>query len=116
MVSIEEVKKVADLAKLEFSENELSALTSELNNVLGYIDQLKEVDVSNIKPLENLNEAIEQSALRADETKPCLNIEEALKNAPKAADNYFLVPKVLAQEVKTYVEQDIAGGEEEELL
>jgi len=116
MVSIEEVKKVAGLAKLEFGEDELESLTSELNNVLGYIDQLKEVDVSGIAPLENMNEAVEKSALRTDAVRPSLSSQEALKNAPKAADNYFLVPKVLAQEVKTYVEQDIVGDEEDELL
>ncbi len=116
MVTKIEVEKVATLAKLEFSESELEALTGELNNVLGYIDQLTELDVSSVAPLENMNEAVEQSALRKDEVRPSLKVTEALKNAPKAADNYFLVPKVLAQEVKTYVEQDIVGDEEEELL
>ena len=116
MVSIEEVKKVAGLAKLEFQEAELRDLTSELNSVLGYIDQLKEADVTGVAPLENLNEAVEQAALRPDETRPSLLVSEALSNAPKAADNYFLVPKVLAQEVKSYVEQDITGDEEDELL
>ncbi|HZK76427.1 MAG TPA: Asp-tRNA(Asn)/Glu-tRNA(Gln) amidotransferase subunit GatC [Candidatus Kapabacteria bacterium] len=121
MVDKSEVKKVADLAKLEFAEEELDALTAELNIVLGYIDQLKELDVTNVAPLENLNESVddrsstERSALRKDESRECLPVEEALRNAPKSADGYFLVPKVLAQEVKAYVEQDIAGGEEEEL-
>jgi aspartyl-tRNA(Asn)/glutamyl-tRNA(Gln) amidotransferase subunit C len=116
MVTKDEVKKVADLAKLEFASEELDALTTELNAVLDYIDQLKELDVSNVAPLENLNEAVEQSALRKDIARPSLSVEKALSNAPKAADNYFLVPKVLAQEVKTYVEQDLVGDEEEELF
>jgi aspartyl-tRNA(Asn)/glutamyl-tRNA(Gln) amidotransferase subunit C len=115
MVTRDEVKKVADLARLEFEAAELDALTTELNSVLGYIDQLKELDVNNIEPLENLNEAVEMPAMRKDEIRPSLSVEEALRNAPKSADNYFLVPKVLAQEVKTYVEQDIVGYEEEEL-
>ena len=84
MVTKEEVIKVADLAKLEFSTEELDALTSELNNVLGYIDQLKELDVTNIEPLENLNEAVEQSALRKDVVRESLSVAEALLNAPKA--------------------------------
>lgn len=117
MVTKDEVKKVADLAKLEFASEELDALTTELNAVLGYIDQLSELDVSNVEPLENLNEATtEQSALRRDMVRPSLSMEDALRNAPKSADQYFLVPKVLAQEVKTYVEQDLVGDEEEELL
>src|SRR5947207_1015227 len=115
MVTKEEVKKVADLAKLEFASEELDALTTELNSVLGYIDQLSELDVSNVEPLENLNEAIEQSAMRTDVARPSLLVADALRNAPKAADGYFLVPKVLQQEVKAYVEQDMVGDEEEEL-
>jgi aspartyl-tRNA(Asn)/glutamyl-tRNA(Gln) amidotransferase subunit C len=114
MVTREEVKKVAGLAKLEFKTEELEALTTELNSVIGYIDQLKELDVKDVEPLENLNESRqEQSVLRKDEVRPSLSAQEALKNAPKAADNYFLVPKVLEQEVKAYVEQDIVGDEEE---
>lgn len=115
MVTKEEVQHVADLAKLEFSNEELTALTSELNSVLGYIDQLKELDVTNVAPMENMNETVEEAALRTDEVRPSLSVEQALKNAPKSADGYFLVPKVLSQEVKAYVEQDIVGGEEEEL-
>jgi aspartyl-tRNA(Asn)/glutamyl-tRNA(Gln) amidotransferase subunit C len=113
MVTKEEVQKVADLAKLEFAPSELESLTSELNNVLGYIDQLKELDVRNIAPLENLNEAFEHgsSALRADVERECLPVEEALKNAPKSADGYFLVPKVLAMKEKPVA----AEVEEDEL-
>jgi aspartyl-tRNA(Asn)/glutamyl-tRNA(Gln) amidotransferase subunit C len=115
MVTRTEVEKIAKLAKLEFTDTEFEALTGELNNVLGYIDQLKELDVEGVQPLENLNEAIEESALRQDVERPSLNVAEALKNAPKAADNYFLVPKVLEQSVKNYVETDMVGDEEEEL-
>jgi aspartyl-tRNA(Asn)/glutamyl-tRNA(Gln) amidotransferase subunit C len=116
MVKKEEVEKIAGLAKLEFSESELNDLTGELNHILGYIDQLSELDVKNIAPLENMNEGVEQAVLRKDEVRPSLAVADALKNAPKAADNYFLVPKVLEQEKKAYVEQDIVGDEEEELL
>ena len=115
MVTKSDVQKVADLAKLEFAEEELETLTTELNSVLGYIDQLRELDVTTVAPLENLNEEVEQSMLRKDETTASLTVEDALRNAPKAADGYFLVPKVLAQETKSYIEQDIVGGEEEEL-
>lgn len=116
MATKSEVEKVATLAKLEFAEEELDALTTELNSVLGYIDQLKELNVTSVAPLENLNEqSSEQFALRKDETRECLRVEEALRNAPKSADGYFLVPKVLAKEVKTYVEQEMVGDEEEEL-
>jgi aspartyl-tRNA(Asn)/glutamyl-tRNA(Gln) amidotransferase subunit C len=116
MVTKEEVLHVAKLAKLSFNEEELVTLTEELNHVIGYIDQLKEVDVTGVEPLENLNEVVEQNALRADVERSSLPVADALKNAPKSGDNYFLVPKVLQQEVKTYVEQDLVGDEEDELL
>jgi aspartyl-tRNA(Asn)/glutamyl-tRNA(Gln) amidotransferase subunit C len=116
MVTKEEVLHVAKLAKLEFNEEELNTLTTELNSVIGYVDQLKEVNVDGVEPLENLNEGMEENAMRADVEKPSLEVARALKNAPKSGDNYFLVPKVLQQEVKQYVEQDIVGDEEEELL
>lgn len=116
MVTKEEVLHVAKLAKLEFNEEELTTLTTELNAVIGYVDQLKEVNVEGVEPLENLNEAMEENALRPDQDIPSLAVADALKNAPKSGDNYFLVPKVLQQEVKQYVEQDIVGDEEEELL
>jgi len=116
MVTKEEVVHVAKLAKLEFKEEELNALTGELNAIIGYIDQLKEVDVTGVAPLENLNESREQNVFRPDEDRPSLPVAEALKNAPKSGDNYFLVPKVLQQEVKQYVETEIVGDEEDELL
>lgn len=104
MVTKYEVEKVAALAKLEFSPNEIDSLTGELNSILGYIDQLKEVDVSNVAPLETMTEALEHGSttpLRKDEALNCVSVEDALKNAPKAADGYFLVPKVLAGNPKT---------------
>jgi aspartyl-tRNA(Asn)/glutamyl-tRNA(Gln) amidotransferase subunit C len=118
MVTKAEVQKVADLAKLEFASSELESLTGELNNILGYIDQLKELDVTNIAPLENLNEAFEHgsSGLRADRERECLPVEDALRNAPNAADGYFLVPKVLVTEVKASAIQNLSEDEEDELL
>ncbi len=117
MVTKEEVQKVADLAKLEFAPSELESLTGELNNILGYIDQLKELDVRNVAPLENLNEAFEHgsSTLRADVERDCLPVEVALRNAPKAADGYFLVPKVLVTEIKKPIAIN-SDDEEDELL
>ena len=123
MVTKEEVQKVADLAKLEFAPSELESLTGELNSILGYIDQLKELDVTNVAPLENLNEAVEgttadgSNTLRADVLRASLPVEDALRKAPKAADNYFLVPKVLATELKASAVQQISDDEEmDELL
>ena len=113
MVSRENIEHIAKLARLDFSDAEYEKLTVDMNNVLGYIDQLKELDVSNVAPLENINESVEKNVFRKDESSPCLSVEEALKNAPKAADGYFLVPKVIEQVKKGTAVVDVEGEEEE---
>lgn len=97
MVTKKDVEKIADLARLQFSETEVEGFTGDLNNILNYVDQLKEVDVTGVEPLENMNEAMESNVLRKDEVGDSLLQAEALKNAPKAADGFFLVPKVIEQ-------------------
>lgn len=97
MVTKDDVQKIAKLARLEFNESEVDAYTTDLNNVLDYIEQLKEADVAGVAPLENINENIEVNEFRSDECIPTTTRDEALKNAPKAADGYFLVPKVIEQ-------------------
>jgi aspartyl-tRNA(Asn)/glutamyl-tRNA(Gln) amidotransferase subunit C len=97
MVTEDDVQIIAKLARLEFKESEVDAYTTDLNNVLGYIDQLKEVDVTGVAPLENVNETVELNDFRKDEFIATTSRDEALKNAPKAADGYFLVPKVIEQ-------------------
>ncbi len=100
MVTRENIEHIAKLARLDFSGEEFDKLTSDMNSVLGYIDQLKALNVSNIAPLENINESVEKNVFREDRSAPCLSQTEALMNAPKAADGYFLVPKVIEREKK----------------
>ena len=111
MVTKDDVKHIAILARLEFNDSEIEGYTGDLNNILGYIDQLKEVDVSGVAPLENINESVETNVFRADIAGASVSREEALKNAPKAADGYFLVPKVIEQ-VKSVVVVDEDEDEE----
>jgi len=112
MVTRENIEHIAKLARLDFSNEEYEKLTHDMNNVLGYIDQLKELDVSDVAPLENINEEQEKNVFRADVSAPCLSTEDALKNAPKAADGYFLVPKVIEQVKKGAVVVDLEDEEE----
>lgn len=97
MITRKDTEHIAQLARLEFSEAEVDQLTGELNNIIGYVGQLNELDVTNVEPLENINEAVQTNVFRPDESKPSLSTEEALKNAPKSADGFFLVPKVIEQ-------------------
>jgi aspartyl-tRNA(Asn)/glutamyl-tRNA(Gln) amidotransferase subunit C len=113
MITRKETEHIAKLARLEFSDAEYEQLTGELNNVIGYIDTLNELDVADVAPLENINEGVQTNVFRADESKPSLAVEEALKNAPKSADGFFLVPKVIVQ---TKAPTAIASEDEEEVF
>ena len=84
---------LAKLAKLELEEGEKDQLLNDLNNILAFIEQLKTVDTSNVKPLIFLNE--ETNIMREDLVIQELSSAEALLNAPQKNDDYFLVPKVI---------------------
>ena len=92
-VTITDVDKIAKLAKLRFSDSEKVKLQQDLNKVLGYIDQLNELDLDDVEPLENINET--ENVLRKDDNMKWLTTEEALKNAPAKTGKFFKVPKVL---------------------
>jgi len=92
-VTLIDVDKIAKLAKLEFAHEEKVKLQTDLNKILEYIDQLNELDLDNIDPLENINET--ENVLRMDIEEKWLSNEEALKNAPSKTGRFFKVPKVL---------------------
>lgn len=92
-VSEKEVRYVADLARLQLSKEEVHSIAKDMNNILGYMDLLNELDTENVDPLEHVIEL--KSRLRSDEAKEPLNHEDALKNAPDADSDYFRVPKVI---------------------
>lgn len=92
----EEVLKVAKLAKLEFTNEEIEKYQQELNEILNYIDMLNELDTENIKPLSQINN--DTNNLKEDEVKPSLLVEDALKNAPETVDGTIVVPKVVGGE------------------
>jgi aspartyl-tRNA(Asn)/glutamyl-tRNA(Gln) amidotransferase subunit C len=87
-----DVTYVADLARLRLSPEEISTFQKQLGDVLGYVSQLKEVDVSHVTLL---GEADLRNRLRADEIQPSLPVAEALANAPKQDNNLFVVPKMI---------------------
>ena len=92
-VTLKDVDKIATLAKLKFSHTEKEKLQKDLNKILEYIDQLNELDLEGVEPLENINET--ENVLRKDEVYNWLTTEEALKNAPSKTGKFFKVPKVL---------------------
>jgi aspartyl-tRNA(Asn)/glutamyl-tRNA(Gln) amidotransferase subunit C len=93
-VTIKDVEHIAKLAKLKFTEAEKLKLQVEMNTVLEYMDKLNELDLENVKPLDNINEEL-QNVFREDTAEPGLTKEEGLKNAPAKTDDFFKVPKVI---------------------
>lgn len=93
MLSPEDVQKVATLARLKLSEEELEQIGHQLSGILDYIAVLDEVDVSEVEPMAHVADV--SNAFRADETRPSLPREESLSNAPKTDGKYFLVPQIL---------------------
>ncbi|MCY7007386.1 Asp-tRNA(Asn)/Glu-tRNA(Gln) amidotransferase subunit GatC [Fusobacterium simiae] len=91
----EEVLKIAKLSKLSFKEEEIEKFQVELNDILGYIDMLNEVDTSKVEPLVYINEAVNN--FREKEEKSSLSIDKVLLNAPESAENAIVVPKVIGE-------------------
>ena len=87
-----DVTYVADLARLRLSPKEIATFQKQLGDVLGYVSQLAEVDVSHVSLL---GEADLENRLRADVVRPSLPVAEALANAPKQDNNLFVVPKMV---------------------
>jgi aspartyl-tRNA(Asn)/glutamyl-tRNA(Gln) amidotransferase subunit C len=88
-----DVKYVAHLARLSLSPEEEQRIGAQLGSVLGYIEKLKEVDVSNVEPTAHAFPLV--NVTRADEIQPSLTSEEALCNAPSHSNGLFIVPKIV---------------------
>jgi aspartyl-tRNA(Asn)/glutamyl-tRNA(Gln) amidotransferase subunit C len=88
-----DVKYVAHLARLGLTPEEERKFGAQLGQVLGYIEKLREVDVSAVEPTAHAVPMV--NVTRADETRPSLPNEEALRNAPASANGLFIVPKIV---------------------
>ena len=91
------VVKIAELARLEFSGQELEAFTPRFQRILDYIEKLKEVSVEGVEPTSHVSATEDASVQfgRPDEVRSSLPAEEALANAPDPGSGHFRVPKVL---------------------
>ena len=94
-VDVATVRRLAELSKLSFSENEETEMVDGLNEMIAFVDKLKELDTANVKPLVFMTE--ETNVLREDVVESPISQAEALKNAPSKDMYYFRVPKVIKQ-------------------
>jgi aspartyl-tRNA(Asn)/glutamyl-tRNA(Gln) amidotransferase subunit C len=88
-----DVKYVAHLARISLSPDEEKKLGAQLGNILGYIDKLRELDVSQVEPTAHAVPMV--NVTRADEVSPSLPHDEALRNAPRQSGGLFIVPKIV---------------------
>jgi aspartyl-tRNA(Asn)/glutamyl-tRNA(Gln) amidotransferase subunit C len=92
-VSTEQVRHIAKLARIAMSDEEIERLAPELNNILGWVEQLGEVDTDGVEPLTAV---IDQKLRLRDDIVTEGNIrDEVLANAPEAQHGFFAVPKVI---------------------
>jgi aspartyl-tRNA(Asn)/glutamyl-tRNA(Gln) amidotransferase subunit C len=87
------VKYVAHLARLSLSPAEEERIGAQLGQVLGYIEKLKEVDVTGVEPTAHPFPLV--NVTRPDEVRPSISHQEALRNAPAQANGLFIVPKIV---------------------
>ncbi len=90
------VRKVADLARLKVSEDELDSLVTDLSAMIGYVQVLNEVDTTDVAPMVHAVEL--HNVLRSDSIVESLPRAEALSNAPRSDGSYFLVPAIIDSE------------------
>lgn len=91
-LSLDEVQKVARLARLELAEADLALMQSQLSAILDYVAQLNELDTDGVEPLAHPLPI--QNVFRSDDPAPSLTPDAALQNAPKRQGDYFSVPAV----------------------
>lgn len=92
-----DVEKIAELARLELTGEEKASFAGQLSAILGYIDQLNEIDTTDVAPMSHCSTAGEDTryALRDDQVRPGIGQQAATQNAPDAEAGYFKVPKVI---------------------
>jgi len=87
------INKVADLARIAVADNEVEALTADMNKILTFMEKLNELDTTGVQPLVYMNE--EENVWREDVVKQEISVEDGLKNSAMHNDHYFFVPKII---------------------
>ncbi len=92
-VDLATVKRVARLARIAVTEEEAQRMTGELNGILGFVEQLSEVDVTGVEPMTSVTPMAMKK--RVDAVTDGDKADDVVANAPNSDRNFFLVPKVV---------------------
>ena len=94
-LSRDDVERISLLARLQLGEDELERLTDQLSQIIQYVEQLSELDTEDVEPMAHAAEIF--NVFAEDKSRPSLDRDEALKNAPKRDDECYRVPAVLGE-------------------
>jgi aspartyl-tRNA(Asn)/glutamyl-tRNA(Gln) amidotransferase subunit C len=92
-ITKQEVEHVAKLARLELSDQEKDRLTTQLSNILTYVEKLNELDTKGVEPTSHVLDI--KNVMRDDVPAPSLTQDRALANAPEKAAGHYKVPKII---------------------
>lgn len=93
MITHDDVRHVARLARLKLDEDELDRYAGQLSTIVGHIDRIGELELDEVPPTTHPLEL--ENVMRDDERKPSLAREDALKNGPEVEDGAFRVPPIV---------------------
>jgi aspartyl-tRNA(Asn)/glutamyl-tRNA(Gln) amidotransferase subunit C len=94
-ISRDEVAHLARLARLALTDAELDSFAGQLDAILTHVSQIQAVDVTDVEATDNPLKDV--NVTRSDEPAPCLTQEQALSQAPAAAEGRFVVPQILGE-------------------
>jgi len=92
-INAETVEYIAKLAKISISEEEKNKFVPQLSKIITYIEKLSELDTEGISPMSSV--IATKNVFREDETKPSMQRDDVLANAPASQNGFFKVPKVI---------------------
>lgn len=94
-LSEQDIRRVAELANLALTDDEVASMVRDLSGILTHVDKLNELDTAGVEPMAQvIFEAGDTATLREDRERPPLGNHDAVANAPLAGAGYFKVPKV----------------------
>lgn len=93
MISEDQVKHVARLARLSLQPQETELFTRQLNDILDYVEQLNEVPTNDIEPTSHILDLF--NVFRSDDAKSTIETEALLANAPETVHHFFVVPRIV---------------------
>ena len=95
-ITEEDVKHVAGLAKLEFSDDEIGKFTSQIEDIMNMANELRKIDTTGVEPTINVTDAV--NIMRDDVATAPIPREELMKNVPEHEDGFIKVPAIIKEE------------------